>query len=49
MITYLKNVRCAVQFCGAGDFTALLNNPIVKENCIEYQKLKKEFLLLFIK
>ena len=43
MISKSKNYKCLTQFCGAGDFTALLNNPIVKENCIEYQKLKKEY------
>ena len=42
MITFAKNVKSAALFCGFGEFKVLLNDEPVRNNCKEYQRLKRE-------
>lgn len=42
MITFAKNVKSAALFCGFGEFKVLLNDETVRNNCKEYQRLKRE-------
>ena len=43
MITFCKNVKSIAVFCGFGNFSSLLQDSTVRENCKEYQRLKREF------